>query len=359
MTSEYNQQSQPIRQHRIFNNWNIVTKGWYIACRSDELKENSVHSIYLNGQKLVLWRTSNGVACTDGFCPHMGVDLAIGKVVDEKIQCFFHHWQFNKDGSCVHIPCGENPPKNLKFNSYATEEKYGHIWVWPEAETTEPVLDIPGLEGKDLIYKADQEYERTCHYHITMINGIDPQHLKTVHNISIDMDIDIDESKSNHIEFTLSGKFPTETFQERMGKFLLGEDYSYSMKYADGCLAALTMLKGARLFNKWRLPELKMLFAYSLVEKGKISVRPIFVNERSKGLLSPIFNFLKLFMTKRFFKMLQGEDGMVYENIRFNTTAFLKLDAPVVRYISYLNKLDSSIWSTSSKAHKSESSDSL
>ncbi len=349
LTSEFNQQTQPVRKHKVFNNWDIVTKGWYVACESSELKAGKVLSTYLNGQKLVLWRTKDGVACTDGFCPHMGVDLAIGKVVDEKLQCFFHHWQFDKGANCVHIPCGEEVPKNLKFNSYATEEKYGHIWVWPEAQTEEAVLDIPGLEGHELIYKADKAYERTCHYHITMINGIDPQHLRTVHNISIDMDIDIDETKSNHIEFTLNGKFPTATLQERMGKFLLGESYSYSMKYADGCLAALTMLRGAKLFNKYTLPELKMLFAYSLVEEGKILVRPIFVNKKSKGIFAPFLNFFKLFMTKRFFKMLQGEDGMVYENIRFNTTAFLKLDAPVVKYISYLNRLEDSSWSRPSK----------
>ncbi|CBW26629.1 putative oxidase [Halobacteriovorax marinus SJ] len=345
LTSEFNTRTQPMRKHRIFNNWNVVTKGWYIACRSKDLGKDKVLSIDLNGQKLVLWRTKDGVACTDGFCPHMGVDLAIGKVVDEKLQCFFHHWQFDKEAKCVHIPCGEDPPKNLKFNSYATREKYGHIWVWPESQTDEEVLDIPGLENCDLIYSFDKTYERSCHYHITMINGIDPQHLRTVHNISIDMDIDIDETKSNHIEFTLSGKFPTATLQERMGKFLLGEEYSYSMKYADGCLAALTMLKGAKLFNRFTLPELKMIFAYSLIEEGRILVRPIFVNKRSTGLFAPFSNFLKLFMTKRFFKMLQGEDGMVYENIRFNSTSFLKLDAPVVKYIGYLNKLEDSIWS--------------
>ncbi|MED5465348.1 MAG: aromatic ring-hydroxylating dioxygenase subunit alpha, partial [Myxococcota bacterium] len=180
----------------------------------------------------------------------------------------------------------------------------------------------------------------------TMINGIDPQHLKTVHNIHMDMDVDIDESKANHIEITLRGKFPSTTLRERIGKQFLGDNYSYSMKYADGCLAALTVMKEAKLFGRYALPELHMYFAYSLVEKGKVSVRPIYVTERSGwGAIGALWDFLKLNMTKLLFKMLQGEDGLVYENIRFNTEAFLKLDAPIVKYLRYINRLEPSVWS--------------
>ena len=156
-----------------------------------------------------------------------------------------------------------------------------------------------------------------------MINGIDPQHLSTVHGIHIDMDIDIDETKSNHIEIVLKGKFPDSTLKERMGSIFLGKEYSYSMKYADGCLASLTMLIDAKLFNTFKLPSLHMLFSYSLVEDGKIMVKTIYLNKKSKGLLGPIKNFCKLNMTKLFFKMLQGEDGEIYDNIRLCTFRYV------------------------------------
>tara|TARA_B100000029_G_C17497511_1_gene931487 strand:+ start:114 stop:1181 length:1068 start_codon:yes stop_codon:yes gene_type:complete len=344
---ELNRNAQPIRQHKIFNNWDVVTKGWYSTILSKQLKVKQAKTIDLNGHKLMVYRGESGaVHCLDAFCPHMGVDLSLGKVIGEEIRCFFHHWTFDNKARCTHIPCGESPPKKLRLNAYATQEKYGLIWIYPEPETVEPLLEVPALENKETVYKLDKPYYRTCHYHITMINGIDPQHLKTVHNIHMDMDVDIDESKANHIEITLRGKFPTTTLRERIGKKFLGDSYSYSMKYADGCLAALTVMKEAKLFGRYALPELHMYFAYSLVEKGKVSVRPIYVTERSGwGAIGALWDFLKLNMTKLLFKMLQGEDGLVYENIRFNTEAFLKLDAPIVKYLRYINRLEPSVWS--------------
>ena len=343
---ELNQNTQPLRQHKIFNNWDVVTKGWYCALPSKKLKIKKALTVDLNGHKVMVYRGESGkVHCLDAFCPHMGVDLSLGKVIGEEIRCFFHHWKFDSGARCTHIPCGESPPKTLKLSSYATQEKYGLIWVYPEEETVEPLLEVPALENQETVYKFDKPYFRTCHYHITMINGIDPQHLSTVHSIHMDMDVDIDQSRENHIEFTLRGKFPTTTLRERIGKKLLGDSYSYSMKYADGCLAALTVMKDAKLFGKYPLPELHMYFAYSLVQKGKVSVRPIYVNKRTRGPFGFIFNFIKLNMTKFFFKMLQGEDGLVYENIRFNTEAFLKLDAPIVKYLRYINHLEPSVWS--------------
>lgn len=344
-----NQNTQPLRKHKIFNNWDVITKGWYSTIKSEELKVGEKKSILLNGQQLIIYRTETGKAfCLDGFCPHMGVDLSLGKVIGENIRCFFHHWTFDSQGECVDIPCGEPAPKKLHLNSYATTEKYGLIWVYPESFTEEKLLEVPALEGvpeNELCYKIDEVFFRKCHFHITMINGIDPQHLSTVHNINISMDVDIMNTRPNHIEIELQGEFTNTNFKEKLGSFLFGKSYAYSMKYADGCLASLTMMKDSKFLNLFKMPQLHMFFAYSQYEIGNVVVRPIYVNKKGKGPLGPIKGWLKLILTKAFFKMLQGEDGQIYDNIRFNTEAFLQVDRPIVKYIGYINRLTPSIWS--------------
>ena len=50
-------------------------------------------------------------------------------------------------------------------------------------------------------------------------------------------------------------------------------------------------------------------------------------------------------MTKLAYYFLRGEDGMIYDNIRFNPNAVLNIDEPLVKYMSYVNKLQPSIWS--------------
>ena len=79
---------------------------------------------------------SGDVYAMDGFCPHIGVDLGIGKVKKDNIQCFFHHWRILKDGKCVDIPCGEKVPGNVSLNTYKVVEKYGLIFVNPNKESS-------------------------------------------------------------------------------------------------------------------------------------------------------------------------------------------------------------------------------
>ena len=50
-------------------------------------------------------------------------------------------------------------------------------------------------------------------------------------------------------------------------------------------------------------------------------------------------------MTKLAYYFLRGEDGMIYDNIRYNPNAILTIDEPLVKYMGYVNKLQSSIWS--------------
>lgn len=343
-----NTKTQPLKKHRIFSNWQVVTDGWYIAAKVSEVKKRAIFSTIVCGQKVVLFRDSTGIVhCMDGFCPHMGVDLGIGKIIDDKIQCFFHHWQFDINGNCVNIPAQEDIPKKACLQTYATKEKYGFVWVYPLAEAPEDLLEIPSLEGQEITFSIGKSFYRRCHYHVTMINGIDPQHLKTVHSLDIDMDLSIDEKNGSTIEIELCGEMPEKNLAERMMKKMIGPRYAYAMKYAHGCLGALTLMKDVNLFGRPNLiPRMHMLFAYQPIDGNKTFVQPIYVTKKRKGPLGFIISTFLLWATKRGFYFLQGEDGEVYNNIRFNTSNLLPIDAPVARYIGYINKLRPSLWSS-------------
>ena len=50
-----------------------------------------------------------------------------------------------------------------------------------------------------------------------MINGLDAQHLKTVHNISIDMELQTEEASDGRIiDFQMTGPLPSENAAHRM-----------------------------------------------------------------------------------------------------------------------------------------------
>src|SRR5262249_39519343 len=82
--------TQPPKRHRAFNNHEVLTEGWYPALPARALAREQARSVRIGYQRLVVYRGEDGrVRALDAFCPHMGADLANGKVVGDQIECYF------------------------------------------------------------------------------------------------------------------------------------------------------------------------------------------------------------------------------------------------------------------------------
>ncbi|GAC1492249.1 MAG: hypothetical protein NVS2B14_04900 [Chamaesiphon sp.] len=331
----------------IFNNWNLVAKGWYIAYPSRALPKGKAKSLEICGRRIAIFRGEDGqVRALDAYCPHLGTDLGIGQVDGNWIRCACHHWAFDETGHCQNIPCQPEIPAKAKLQAYATEEKYGFIWIYPDADAPDGVADFDELKDKAIAIQHDRAFERSCHHHICMMNGIDAQHLKTIHHLDIKMELSLHRGESGRqIDFTMRGQFPQTTFRERLGQRFLGSTYEYSMRYADGCIGLLTMMKNVRLF-----PTLHMMFAYTPIAHGRTRIQPIYVSEKRTGILGYLLNQFFLLCTRLAYYMLRDEDGNIYDNIKFNPNTILSIDTPLVQYMEYVNQLEQSQWSHCSEA---------
>ncbi|MBF2065184.1 MAG: aromatic ring-hydroxylating dioxygenase subunit alpha [Calothrix sp. C42_A2020_038] len=326
---------------KIFNNPNIIAKGWYIACPSQDIPAGKAKSLTLCGQRIVIFRTQDGqVHALDAYCPHLGTDLGIGKVDGNLIRCFFHHWAFDGEGNCQNIPCQSSIPAKAKLQAYSTDEKYGFIWVYPDSQAPEGVVEFDELKGKSLMIMFDKPFERRCHHHICMMNGIDAQHLQTVHKLNINMKLSLQANTSGDvIDFTLNGEFPNTTKRERIARQILGNHYEYTMRYAHGCIGLLTIMKKVKY-----VAPLHMIYAYNPIDQGT-RIQPIYVAERRNGLFGTLKTRILLLLTKAAYYFLRDEDGMIYDNIRYHPNALLSIDEPLVKYMHYVNQLQPSIWS--------------
>jgi len=348
MNRALNQHTQPFRTHPVFNNWDVVAKGWYIALRSKALGKMQATSVTVCGQRLVLFRGEDGKArALDAFCPHMGTNLGLGKVVGNTLRCYFHHWRYDESGACVDIPCGEPIPARARLHRWATEERYGFIWVYPDAVAPAPVPEPPELEGQTIDAVPGPAFTRPCHHHVNMINGIDPQHLSTVHGIRIDMQLEAKEDEAKGLyDFVLRGETPSKTVKERIVRALLGPVYAYGMRYSRGTIGVLTLAKDVRLFGTGPLlPEIYMLYAYRPIEPGKTEVQPIYLARRRRGPFGWLFSRALMWAMRIAYAVLRDEDGAIYDDIRFDPKNLLKMDAPVARYIAWVNRQTPSLWS--------------
>jgi len=62
-------------------------------------------------------------------CSHLVVDLAAGKVVESRLQCGFHRWEFDADGWCERIRLGEPQAKTAYLYRSRSVERFGLVWA--------------------------------------------------------------------------------------------------------------------------------------------------------------------------------------------------------------------------------------
>lgn len=359
MLTDYNQSTQPVRPHKVFNNWDVVAQGWYVICKSSSLKKGQAKAARICGHELALFRTEKGIVhAVDKYCPHMGMSLGAGKVQGENLICIFHEWKFNGEGKVIDIPCLKKKVEHGKsVNSYPVEEKYGFIWVYSDKTANGPVFEIDELKGKEILYTDLKPFRRIAHPHITMMNSIDEQHMRSVHKLPLDLEVAIEE-KGTRFKTTFTGKVLNQTLSGKIQKFFLGDYWKSSVLFVDGCLGLLTIMIDLKLFKKFKIPCGYFIFSQTFTDKGETVVWPIMVTEKRKGIHGFIFSWSLIRIHKMLMWFLAFQDGrVIYKNLRFNHSGLLpEVDNASAKWISFVNRvIKPSIWSRA----KNEESESL
>ncbi len=137
------------------------------------------------GTRVVVYRDASGRAVVQGaYCPHLGADLSVGEVVEGQIRCAYHHWRFDCAGTCVDIPAGDRIPPGARIPTYPTAEAWGLIWAFNGEAPTYPVPGIPGVEERELVCETHYRGTRAIDPWVSISNGVDFQHLRTLHGLS-------------------------------------------------------------------------------------------------------------------------------------------------------------------------------
>ena len=93
-----------------------TTTGWFPVARAAEVGTTPL-PVGAGGRAYILVRLRPGgeVSAFPARCPHRLVPLSAGTVVDGRLTCPYHGWQFDGEGRCVSIPSlgpdGTAPPR--------------------------------------------------------------------------------------------------------------------------------------------------------------------------------------------------------------------------------------------------------
>ena len=348
MTPSWNAGTQPRATHRVFDNWDVVPLGWYLLGPAAAIRRGQVRGYNLAGQHVVVFRGQDDrLRALDGFCPHLGTDLAIGRVIGDELRCFFHHWRFDGAGRCTHIPCTDRIPARATLAAYDVRERYGFVWIWPGAQADGPVPAHPELEDRPVYAIAGRRFTRPCHATVSMINGLDAQHLRTVHRLPVDLTLSSQTEATGRIAaFRMAGDLPTTSWRARAIAWFLGGRYAYTMRYVDATVGLLTTLEEVRWFGRIPVEPTRMLFAYTPLAVGVTQVQPIYLTPRPDAWWRRPFAALSLAAMALGFRWLRDEDGTIYDNIRFQSHFLSPLDDGLARFVAWVDRLRPSPWST-------------
>ena len=164
---------------------------WYPAEESRNLADRPL-KVQMLGLWFVLWRDSNGKArCVHNTCTHRGGSLGDGKVVGDCIQCPYHGWKFNGEGTCERIPSlgpTATVPGRAHIDAYPVEERYGLVFVFlgdlPEAERPRLRDIVPEYAQPDRWHAAILSRRKDVHFVRMAENYNDPCHVHYVHEFA-------------------------------------------------------------------------------------------------------------------------------------------------------------------------------
>lgn len=126
---------------------------WYMLAKASDIREQPLGREIWR-QPVVLFRTRDGnLRALEDRCAHRLVRLSHGRVIDDKIECAYHGWQFNDVGRCVHVPhlASKTSLPNCQVRSFPVLEKHGFVWIFPgDPDLAATISPMPMSEWDDL-----------------------------------------------------------------------------------------------------------------------------------------------------------------------------------------------------------------
>jgi nitrite reductase/ring-hydroxylating ferredoxin subunit len=160
-------------------------QNWNPLMLARELRPGEIVGKDFLGTRVIIYRGPDArPVVQSAYCPHVGADLSLGKLVDGNVRCAYHHWKFAADGRCVAIPEADRIPTSTCIYNYPAEERWGLIWAFNCEKPLYGLPEMPNVAAEDLIYEVDRHGLRPVEGFISSSNVVDFQHLKTVHGIA-------------------------------------------------------------------------------------------------------------------------------------------------------------------------------
>lgn len=307
----------------------FVPEGWYWLIRSDKIKRGKALPVKFLNTELVLFRgEDNCVRAFDAYCPHMGAHLCDGSVEGNAIRCPFHFWKFNSDGKCIEVPALNETSNIPNLKSHKVQEAYGLVWIWTgDSADQEEIPVVPELKGIPLDYTLGSNFLKNCHPNVVMINAIDAQHFRSVHQLIVDLNMKVTPLSDRCIQLSNTTPMPEKNQILRFAKRFYKKSLTYEMTYWWGHTGSVMV--GPDFLHFY------IIFALRPTLNGFTEGQTILVTKKRKGLFGFIINPIILFATKLVGNYFAKGDTIIFNRINFKFNTPIKADKAIIDFVEH------------------------
>lgn len=316
-----------------FNNSKVLSRSWYLICKSSEIKKGRIKSFELLDFKIAVFRSDDGdVKALYATCPHMGADLGKGIVAKNHLLCPYHKWAFDKNGVCQRIPGKyynqQLKPTTIKTPTFPVIEKYGFIWIFNGEKEDFPFPKLK-WEEKDHYILSLPSTLLGCHPHIIGTNNPDFNHLVFMHELQFTKEPRQTQGNYYNLNYDYQAQYIPKTILDKVFTFLSGATFTFDIVQHGANLIVMDI--------ESRNYQFRTLISLIPRLDGKTKARFFLFIPKLTGIQKILgLNLLKLpFLLMSIFRV-QMQDHLIYNNIIFNLPDY---EPSIVRHKDFIESL--------------------
>jgi nitrite reductase/ring-hydroxylating ferredoxin subunit len=287
---------------------------WFPVGLARELGSGAVIGVDILGTRVALYRdAARKPVVQSAWCPHLGADLSVGQIVDGQIRCAYHHWRFDDAGICVDIPTGDKIPPGARIFTYPTAEAWGLVWAFNGEKPLFDVPRTPGVEESELAFDTYLRGIRPVPPWVPTSNGVDFQHLRTLHKLPTGAPDTIDIR-----DYSIEYRIETSGYMQHG---LITGINAFAQHLRRGGIDSFMLFAGAPIDQR----RTRSFFVVGVENAGDT------IAER-KAVAA------KLHGVRSFVEKLLSEDEPILETMRFRRGVMVASDRHLSRYFDYVSK---------------------
>ncbi len=157
---------------------------WQPVFIAADLPTGRAMPVRILNEEFTLFRGESGRAqLLAPRCAHRGTLLSTGRVLGDRLQCFYHGWTYDSSGQCVDQPAEQRGfADKVCIRSYPTREYLGLIFGYFGEGEPPPLPHFSAFDQEGYILAAVSK--RPWNFFSQLENSVDEVHINFVHRAS-------------------------------------------------------------------------------------------------------------------------------------------------------------------------------